>query len=207
VQARDPESDGDQDLFACRWTQLVKHREQGQAVHQAAAATPCPCCSFPGVHITWPDHVLQLAAKQPQLAMRLFLACCMLWPLCDCFAAQAFAMAVGATIDVGDTLAVGTTLAVSSCHQAAACSASDLCVCMVRQGKVGLTRGDNACYQNSMLQALCMVPGLVDYFLTTPVGCEGLTPLCGDSQVVASLGQLFKSMRSAAPGTVVSTSG
>lgn len=116
-------------------------------------------------------------------------------------------MAVGATIDVGDTLAVGTTLAISSCHQAAACSASDLCVCMVRQGKVGLTWGDNACYQNSMLQALCMVPGLVDYFLTTPVGCEGLTPLCGDSQVVASLGQLFKSMRSAAPGTVVSTSG
>ena len=76
-------------------------------------------------------------------------------------------------------------------------------VCVVRQGKVGLTRGDNACYQNSVLQALFMVPGLVDYFL----GCEGQTPLHGHSPVVASLGQLFKNMSSAAPGTVVSTSG
>ena len=81
------------------------------------------------------------------------------------------------------------------------------CVCLVCQGKVGLTRGDNACYQNSVLQALFMVPGLVDYFLGTGVGCEGLTPLQGDSPVVASLGQLFKSMRSASPGTIVSTSG
>jgi len=81
------------------------------------------------------------------------------------------------------------------------------CVCNVRQGKVGLTFGENACYQNSVLQAMFMVPGLVDYFLGTDVGCEGQTPLRGGSPVVASLGQLFKSMRSAAPGTVVSTSG
>ena len=81
------------------------------------------------------------------------------------------------------------------------------CVCIMPQGKVGLTFGDNACYQNSVLQALFMVPGLVDYFLGTDLGCEGQTPLRGGSPVVASLGQLFKSMRSAAPGTVVSTSG
>ncbi len=81
------------------------------------------------------------------------------------------------------------------------------CVCNVRQGKVGLTSGENACYQNSVLQALFMVPGLVDYFLGTAAGCEGLDPVHGNIPVVASLGQLFKSMRSAAPGTVVSTSG
>ena len=52
-----------------------------------------------------------------------------------------------------------------------------------------------------------MVPGLVDYFLATAVGCEGLTPLYGDNQVIASLGQLCKSMRSAVPGAVVSTLG
>ena len=121
--------------------------------------------------------------------MRLSLVCCKLWPSCILLRKLLL------------TLQWPHWLIQAIMRQLHALPL--ISVCVVRQGKVGLTRGDNACYQNSVLQALFMVPGLVDYFL----GCEGQTPLHGHSPVVASLGQLFKKMSSAAPGTVVSTSG
>ena len=60
------------------------------------------------------EHALQLAAKQLQLATKLFFGLLHVMALMH-FAAQAFANTVAAT------------LTDSSCHEAAACSASDLC--------------------------------------------------------------------------------
>ena len=64
---------------------------------------------------------------------------------------------------------------------------------------MGLSQGRNTCYQNSVLQALFMVPSLVDH-LTQRISCEG-----DHSAVVTSLGQLFKTMKSSSPAQVVST--
>lgn len=64
---------------------------------------------------------------------------------------------------------------------------------------MGLSQGRNTCYQNSVFQALFMVPSFVDH-LTHLISCEG-----DYSAVVTSLGQLFKTMKSSPPAQVVST--